>query len=202
MGDYTKMMLTIISEIVTIISGLTFIGGLYQYFKAKKFKKELSFLEIIDCFNSSIELIEEKLEILEGWNDFTLYDEGQDIFDEQLNQLRMQENRSKKNALYLDILRTLITYSGSIPLHDMFEVYPNFVCDLVELLVQKSKKVQSDYMTDEILRFRKHCLRISDYYLSIHRGDMEEVDILRYKELNLEIIEEIKHCLETYLKEI
>ncbi|HEM5491208.1 TPA: hypothetical protein U1617_001780 [Streptococcus suis] len=193
-------MLSIASDIVTIIGGLTIVGSLYQYLKAKSFEKEVSFLEIIDSFNSSIEVIEEKLEIIEGWNDYILYEEGPEVFDEQLNQLRMQESRSRKNVFYLDLLKTLINYSGSIPLQDIFKSNPYIVEELVELLVQKSEALLSDYKTEQILRFRKYCLQLSDHYLSIHRGDLEE-DVMRYKELNLDILEDIKRCLETYLKE-
>ncbi|NQN49271.1 hypothetical protein HPA16_02670 [Streptococcus suis] len=194
-------MLSIASDIVTIIGGLTIVGSLYQYLKAKSFEKEVSFLEIIDSFNSSIEVIEEKLEIIEGWNDYILYEEGPEVFDEQLNQLRMQESRSRKNVFYLDLLKTLINYSGSIPLQDIFKSNPYIVEELVELLVQKSEALLSDYKTEQILRFRKYCLQLSDHYLSIHRGDLEEEDVMRYKELYLDILEDIKRCLETYLKE-
>lgn len=194
-------MLSIASDIVTIIGGLTIVGSLYQYLKAKSFEKEVSFLEILDSFNSSIEVMEEQLEVLEGWNDYILYEEGPEVFDEQLNQLRMQESRSQKNMLYLDMLKTLITYSGSMPLQDIFESNPYIVEELVELLVQKSEALLSDYKTEQILRFRKYCLQLSDHYLSIHRGDLEEEDVMRYKELYLDILEDIKRCLETYLKE-
>ncbi|HEM5084314.1 TPA: hypothetical protein ACHU97_000946 [Streptococcus suis] len=194
-------MLSIASDIVTIIGGLTIVGSLYQYLKAKSFEKEVSFLEIIDSFNSSIEVIEEKLELIEGWNDYILYEEGPEVFDKQLNQLRMQESRSQKNMLYLDMLKTLINYSGSIPLHGIFESNPYIVEELVELLVQKSEALLSDYKTEQIVRFRKYCLQLSDYYLFIHRGDLEEEDVMRYKELYLDILEDIKRCLETYLKE-
>ncbi|MGV3080178.1 hypothetical protein ACEE44_08330 [Streptococcus sp. 32226D021BW] len=194
-------MLSIASDIVTIIGGLTIVGSLYQYLKAKSFEKEVSFLEIIDSFNSSIEVIEEKLELIEGWNDYILYEEGPEVFDKQLNQLRMQESRSQKNMLYLDLLKTLFTYSGSMPLHDIFESNPYIVGELVELLVQKSESLLSDYKTEQIVRFRKYCLQLSDDYLSIHRGDLEEEDVMRYKELHLDILEDIKRCLETYLKE-
>ncbi len=194
-------MLSIASDIVTIIGGLTIVGSLYQYLKAKSFEKEVSFLEIIDSFNSSIEVMEEKLELIEGGNDYILYEEGPEVFDKQLNQLRMQESRSQKNMLYLDMLKTLINYSGSIPLHDIFESNPYIVEELVELLVQKSEALLSDYKTEQILRFRKYCLQLSDHYLSIHRGDLEEEDVMRYKELHLDILEDIKRCLETYLKE-
>ncbi|HFI2471952.1 TPA: hypothetical protein ACGO11_000266 [Streptococcus suis] len=194
-------MLSIASDIVTIIGGLTIVGSLYQYLKAKSFEKEVSFLEIIDSFNSSIEVIEEKLELIEGWNDYILYEEGPEVFDQQLNQLRMQESRSQKNMLYLDLLKTLFTYSGSMPLHDIFESNPYIVGELVELLVQKSESLLSDYKTEQIVRFRKYCLQLSDHYLSIHRGDLEEEDVMRYKELHLDILEDIKRCLETYLKE-
>lgn len=194
-------MLSIASDIVTIIGGLTIVGSLYQYLKAKSFEKEVSFLEIIDSFNSSIEVMEEKLELIEGWNDYILYEEGPEVFDKQLNQLRMQESRSQKNMLYLDMLKTLINYSGSIPLQDIFESNPYIVEELVELLVQKSEALLSDYKTEQIFRFRKYCLQLSDHYLSIHRGDLEEENIMRYKELHLDILEDIKRCLETYLKE-
>lgn len=88
-----------------------------------------------------------------------------------------------------------------MPLHDIFESNPYIVGELVELLVQKSESLLSDYKTEQIVRFRKYCLQLSDDYLSIHRGDLEEEDVMRYKELHLDILEDIKRCLETYLKE-
>ncbi|HEM2797639.1 TPA: hypothetical protein U0619_001382 [Streptococcus suis] len=194
-------MLSIASDIVTIIGGLTIVGSLYQYLKAKNFEKEVSFLEIIDSFNSSIEVMEEKLEVLEGWNDYPLSEDGQAVFDEQLNQLRRQESRSQKNMLYLDLLKTLIAYSGSMPLHDIFENNPYIVGELVKLLVQKSEALLSDYQTEQIVRFRKYCLQLSDDYLSIHRGGLEEEDVMRYKELNLDILNDVKSSLEKYVKE-
>ncbi|HEL1566516.1 hypothetical protein J5581_10055 [Streptococcus suis] len=194
-------MLSIASDIVTIIGGLTIVGSLYQYLKAKSFEKEVSFLEIIDSFNSSIEVIEEKLELIEGWNDYILYEEGPEVFDKQLNQLRMQESRSQKNMLYLDLLKTLFTYSGSMPLQDIFESDPYIVGELVELLVQKSEALLSDYKTEQIVRFRKYCLQLSDDYLSIHKGGMEEEDVMRYKELHLDILNDVKSSLEKYVKE-
>lgn len=195
------MMLTIISEIVTIISGLTFIGGLYQYFKAKKFEKELSFIEIIDSFNSSVEAVEQKLNIIDGCDDYNVHEEADEILQNQLDELKLKETRSQKSVLYFDVLATLIRYSDSLTMDDIFGDNPYIIGELIELLSTKSKNLLSIYKTDEILKFRKYCIELSNFYLSIHRGDLEEEDFMRYKELNLVILDDMQCCLENYLGE-
>lgn len=194
-------MLSILSDIVTVVGGATFVGGLLRYLKTKKFEKELSFIEIIDSFNSSVETVEQKLNIIDGWDDYNVYEEADEILQNQLDELKLKETRSQKSILYFDVLATLIRYSDSLTMYDIFEGNPYIIGELLELLSTKSKNLLSTYKTDEILKFRKYCIELSNFYLSIHRGDLEEEDFMRYKELNLVILDDMQCCLENYLGE-
>lgn len=194
-------MLSILSDIVTVVGGATFVGGLLRYLKTKKFEKELSFIEIIDSFNSSVEAVEQKLNIIDGWDDYNVHEEADEILQNQLDELKLKETRSQKSVLYFDVLATLIRYSDSLTMYDIFEDNPYIIGELLELLSTKSKNLLSTYKTDEILKFRKYCIELSNFYLSIHRGDLEEEDFMRYKELNLIILDDMQCCLENYLGE-
>lgn len=194
-------MLSILSDIVTVVGGATFVGGLLRYLKTKKFEKELSFIEIIDSFNSSVEAVEQKLNIIDGWDDYSVHEEADEILQNQLDELKLKETRSQKSVLYFDVLATLIRYSDSLTMYDIFGDNPYIIGELIELLSTKSKNLLSIYKTDEILKFRKYCIELSNFYLSIHRGDLEEEDFMRYKELNLVILDDMQCCLENYLGE-
>lgn len=194
-------MLSILSDIVTVVGGATFVGGLLRYLKTKKFEKELSFIEIIDSFNSSVEAVEQKLNIIDGWDDYSVHEEADEILQNQLDELKLKETRSQKSVLYFDVLATLIRYSDSLTMDDIFGDNPYIIGELIELLSTKSKNLLSIYKTDEILKFRKYCIELSNFYLSIHRGDLEEEDFMRYKELNLVILDDMQCCLENYLGE-
>lgn len=194
-------MLSILSDIVTVVGGATFVGGLLRYLKTKKFEKELSFIEIIDSFNSSVEAVEQKLNIIDGWDDYNVHEEADEILQNQLDELKLKETRSQKSVLYFDVLATFIRYSDSLTMYDIFEDNPYIIGELLELLSTKSKNLLSTYKTDEILKFRKYCIELSNFYLSIHRGDLEEEDFMRYKELNLIILDDMQCCLENYLGE-